>query len=488
MTLDPRTPVLVGVGTVQQHDDDFRRAEEALTLMTEAARRAGVDAGAAELLGRLDAVFVPDGTWGYGDPGRKVAAEVGSSGVHSVVARIGVLQQSLLSRAATGIAAGDLDVVLVVGGEAKFRARRAEAAGETASETDDDGVPDVSLEPAEPVLPAIEIERGLGLPANQYAVMESARRYARRVEPAAATDDLARWWSRFSAVAAANPDAWRRDVITAEDLAGATGANSMVATPYTRWHCSQWNVDQAAALLMCSHAMAERFGVAASQRVYPLVTVESNAAIHLSERAELHRSPAVRIAGERARELGGVALGSIRHRDLYSCFPVAVRIQLDELDLAAEPVPTVTGGMSFAGGPLNNSALMALAALARRLRGDPGSVGLATSISGMVTKFGLGTWSSEPPRDGLRAADVSDLVATRTATRCVQADYRGRAVVAGYTVQHDRGRPWLGVVVVDTPAGHRTVATTTDSATIAGMLTGEFCGSTVTVSGAEFHA
>jgi hypothetical protein len=77
--LDPRMPVLVGVGTAS---GDVEAAE----LMVRAARDAGVDSGAPVLLARVDRVVVPRGTWSYPDPGRLVAAAIGAPRAQTVLA------------------------------------------------------------------------------------------------------------------------------------------------------------------------------------------------------------------------------------------------------------------------------------------------------------------------------------------------------------------------------------------------------------------
>ncbi|MGI9589790.1 MAG: hypothetical protein ACR2P8_00365, partial [Myxococcota bacterium] len=63
MALDPRTPVLVGVGVVQQREEDPARAAEPLELMARALERAAEDAGSRALLERADAIRTPRGFW-----------------------------------------------------------------------------------------------------------------------------------------------------------------------------------------------------------------------------------------------------------------------------------------------------------------------------------------------------------------------------------------------------------------------------------------
>ena len=119
--------------------------------------------------------------------------------------------------------------------------------------------------------------------------------------------------------------------------------------------------------------------------------------VPVTERPELHRSPGFAHAGRAVADHVGMAPSEADHVDLYSCFPIAVRTQVLELGIDLDRDLTVTGGMTWAGGPLNNYVIQAAVKLTQVLRADPGSTGLLTSISGMITKQGASMWSSEPP-------------------------------------------------------------------------------------------
>ena len=121
---DPRTPVLVGAAAVQQREDDPRHAREPIELMIDALRRAADDAGSRALLAAADSIRVPRGFWEYSDPGRLIADRVGAAAARTQLAEIGVLQTTLFGGAAEAIASGAADVVLVTGGEAKYRSLR----------------------------------------------------------------------------------------------------------------------------------------------------------------------------------------------------------------------------------------------------------------------------------------------------------------------------------------------------------------------------
>jgi len=490
--VDARTPVLVGAGVAHQRAEDPAEAVEAVALMTTAVERAGVDAHAPSLLAQATAVFVPRGTWRYRDPGRIVADRVGAH-AQSVIAELGVLQSTPFSRACRAIASGDLDVAIVVGGEAKFRDLRSHITSTTVTDTvqDDDVEPDERIVPADEIIPAPERAAGFMSAPLMYSAVETALRTARGETVAQNARATAELWAAFSRTAADNPDAWRRDPVAPEFLEHPSAKNPMLAAPYTKWHCSQWNVDQAAGFVLCSTEAADRAGVPQERRVYPLAVAESNHMLAVSKRAELHRAPAARIGAERIAALTGIDVATADVVDLYSCFPVAVRIQAHELGLPvddpdARPL-SVGGGMTFGGGPLNNATFQALARMVPMLRDAPGTRGLLTFISGIITKHGVSVWSTAPPEhDGFAHADTSDEVAAGTPALEVVGDHEGVATIDAYTVAHDGGEPRYTTIVATTADRTRVVARNDDAGLAADMTADEWCGRDVAVTGDRF--
>ena len=481
--LDPQTPVLVGIGVVSRRCDDPRSAAEPFALMVEALEAAAVDAGSRALLADADSIRVPRGFWDYSDPGRLVADRLGAKSAHTGLAEIGVLQQTILTEACRAIAAGEEQVALVTGADARYRTRRAERLGVALRDTPQTGEePDRVWKPAGSLWADLEAQRGLVMPAHYYTIMESALRAARGQTIDAHRDTVASLWARMSEIAARNPHAWHRTPVCATSIREATAENPMIAFPYTKLHNSDWNVDQAAGLLLCSVAKARARGVPEDRWVFPLAGTESNHMLPLATRADLHRCPGIAVAGGRALELAERRVEEVAHLDLYSCFPAAVQIAALELGIPPERPLTVTGGMRFAGGPLNNYVLQATARMAEILRADPGAAGLVTSISGFLNKQGFGVWSTQPPRDGFRHADCSDAVAEATATRELVSDASGPARVAGYTVLFLGARAAKAIAVCDLPDGARTVCNTEDPALIDAMMREEFVGRTVRVT------
>jgi acetyl-CoA C-acetyltransferase len=479
MPLDSRTPILVGAGAVQQREDDPRKAREPIELMVDALRRAAEDAGDSSLPARASSIRVPHGFWDYSDPGRLIAERVGAVRARTQLAEIGVLQTTLFGGALEAIVSGAADVVLVAGGEAKYRALRAQITGHDAPSTPQiDCEPDEILRPAREIWSPLEESLGLMMPVTQYAMIENALRRAEGLGIGPHRDEIARLWADFSRAAAANPAAWDRAPHGAAELLGGGARNRLLAFPYAKLHNAQWNVDQAAGLIFTSVAAARAARIDESRWVFPLAVAESNHMVPLSERAELHRSHGFRIAGARALEHAGVAIDAIDHLELYSCFPVAVRVQARELGIDAGRRLTLSGGMAFAGGPLNNFVLQALVRMGDVLRRD-GGTGMLTAVSGMLTKPGVSIWSSRPPRRPCEWIDVSAQTAAATRTVEVAPDADGPATIATYTVQYDGGAPARAAVICDLPDGRRGLAVSDDPRLAAAMCEDEYCGRAV---------
>jgi acetyl-CoA C-acetyltransferase len=459
--------------------------------MIEAAVGAGEDAGAPALLGRLGTVAVPEGTWDLTDPGRAIAGAVGAAGARTILAEVGIPQQTAVGASIAAIAAGDLDVALVVGGEAMASRRRAERDGTALPgappPVEANGEPDDRWRPVGDLMDPAEVHAGIWAPVEQYACIENALRHAERRTLAEHFDEIAVLWERFNSVATANPDADFAEPRTFEQLRTPGADNRPLAFPYAKWHSTQWTVDQAAALLVCSAEAAVGAGVPTDRWVFPHVALESSHLVSLTRRADLYRWPAMQVLGMRAAAHLRRPLASIEHVECYSCFPVAVRIQQRELDLPVDGVPTVTGGMAFAGGPFNNFTYQATAAMVRRLREDPASSGLVTTVSGLLSKPGLAVWGARPAAGGVLVADHAADAAVATPTREVTGSADGEATIASFTVAYEGTEPTRTFVIADLPDGRRWVGTGHDRDLISAALRTEVIGTRVRIDGTECH-
>lgn len=484
--VDPRTPVIVGVGQLSQRVDQGAEALEPVDLIARAAEAASVDSGGRGVLAAVGSVRVVKMlSWRYRDPGALVAARIGATPHQTVYSTDGgQTPQALLNRTALDIAAGALDLALLCGGEAwrtrQAYRRRGEKPPWTTLDEEEPGPSTAEVFGRElDMVDSAEAARGLLLPVQMYAIFEVALRAAAGRSITDHRDHLGRLWSGFSQVAATNPHAWIRRPMTPDEVVTPTPTNRYIGYPYTLAMNSNNNVEQAAAVLVCSVERAEALGIPRDRWVFPLAGTEANDRAHVSQRNDLCSSPAIGAAGRALFETVGVGPDDLGPVDLYSCFPSAVQIAVAELGLAIDRPLTVTGGMNFAGGPWNNYATHAIASMVTTLRDEPGAIGLCTANGGFTTKHALGLYSTEPPAGGFRhtvaqAGADAGAAPGRTVT---PDDHEGGVEVEAYTVMHDRdGGREVGLVAARTPDGRRSWCSTRDADAMAALVEGECCG------------
>ena len=474
----PTDVVIAGVGASTRRADEEPRGG-APELMAEAARRAlgatGPGPVGAAAAGLVDQVVVAQGSWSLADPAALVAQACGIVGARTVLADLGVLQTSLIGRAVADVAAGRSRATLVVGGEARRRAGDRRRAGLEADETaQGEAVPDEHIRPAELVISRLEIDTGMVAAVEHYALIDSARSAAQGRSAAERRAEIDRLWRHQARGAADNPHAWEPD---AEARLADEGWGRPLASPYHARHVTQWNVDQAAAVLVTSAAAARAAGFDPAAVVEICTVIGSDLVVPVSERAEIGRCPAlVEIA--RAMDATAVPVAAVDHWDLYSCFPVAVELQAAELGLGIAP-PSRTGGMTFGGGPFNNAALGALVRLVEVVRAE-GGIGAVTALSGMATKQGVVVVAPAGAARGdigTRVIDVTTQVADATGRIDALAPTAvvGPATVAAATVAFGADGPSRALAVLDV-AGGRTLAASTNAAAMDHVLEGSAVG------------
>jgi acetyl-CoA C-acetyltransferase len=475
---EPTEVVIAGVGASTRRPDEEPRGD-ALGLMAEAARRAlgatGSGPASGAVAGLVDQVIVAQGSWSLADPAALVAQACGIVGARTVLADLGVLQTSLIGRAAADVAAGRSQATLVVGGEARRRAADRRRDGLEADESvQGDAVPDEHIRPAELVISRLEIDTGMVAAVEHYALIDSARSAAAGRSAAERRAEIDRLWLHHARGAADNPYAWEPD---AEARLADEGWGRPLASPYHARHVTQWNVDQAAAVLVTSAANARAAGFDPAAIVEISTVIGSDLVVPVSERADIGRCPA--LSGiARAMNATAVPVAAVDHWDLYSCFPVAVELQAAELGLPTAP-PSRTGGMTFGGGPYNNAALGALVRLAEVVQAE-GGIAAVTALSGMATKQGvvvMAPLGAARGGIGARVVDVTEQAADATGRIEAVAPTAvvGPATVAAATVVFDREGPIRALAVLDVPAG-RTLAASTDAASIDHVLAGVSVG------------
>lgn len=480
--LDPRTPVIVGVGQLNLDEGD---SPEPVDLLAEASRRALADAGSGRVLGAVESVrVVRILSRRYRDPAALVAERIGARPRHTATTTIGGQSpQVLIDRSAMEIHQGRVDVVLIGGAESWKTRARYQSRGERPPWETPPGERDPDEIVGHELSMVAEEEKALGLvmPTQFYPLFESALRANSGRSVADHGRDIATLWAGFSRVASSNPNAAIRRAMSASEIGTPGPGNRMVGFPYTKLMNSNASVDQAAALVMCSVERADALGVARDRWVFLHGAAEASDTPFVSNRAELWSSPAIRLAGRRALELAGVGADDLGPVDLYSCFPSAVQVAAAEIGLSLERDLTVTGGLTFAGGPWNNYVTHAVATMVSVLREDPESVGLCSANGGLLTKHAIGVYGARPPAGGTRVDDVGERVEAPPARRVVR-DHEGPATVEAYTVMHDReGQPETAFIAcrvdtADKAGAARSWATSREPDLLGAMTREEFVG------------
>jgi acetyl-CoA C-acetyltransferase len=464
MNLDPRTPVIIGVGQASERlDDPGYRRRSPVDLAADAAREALADTGidAAAVAAAIDTVA---GVRQFENSAPGARAPLGRSDNYprSVAGRIGarparaVLEvsggqapQHLVNEFAAVIAAGRAGTVLLFGSEAISTIKQYARAEDRPDFTEH---ADGSLEDRgyglRGMISRHQATHGLTDAPSQYALIDNARR-ARlkqtREEYAAAMGAL---FAPFTTVATANPHAASPVERSAAELVTPTEANRPIADPYTRYIVAREKVNQGAAVLLASVATAQRLGIPQGRWVF----LHGHADLRdrdLMDRADLSAGPASAMAVRHALAVADLEPGDLATIDLYSCFPAPVFNICDALGLRPDDPRglTLTGGLPFFGGAGNNYSMHAIAETVQRARRAPGSYGLVGANGGVMSKYSAGVYSTTPAAwTPDRSADLQAEIDSWTAPpQTRQPD--GWATIETYTIKHGRDGALTGIVI-----------------------------------------
>lgn len=474
MALHPRTPVIIGVGQITDRPTpqaNYLERPEPLDLMVSALERALEDTGAASPARRAleEIVAVGSFTWHPHDPALMVAHRLGINPRTRLTPTGGNIPQKLVHQTAQRVLSGDVDLVAVVGSEAMHAASLARKAGAKPNWTlqgDDVARPELVEEDRVPFT-AEEYTNGLTQPVDVYPLFENARRARLGWSISHQRERLGELWHNFAAVAATNPYAWVTTPPAADYIATPSTSNRMVSFPYTKLLVANLPVDMGAAYIIASYEKALSLGVRRDQMVFPLMGADATDHWFVSERPQFDASPAMSAIWSRLQEFGARA-DELSHIDFYSCFPTVVQTACDVVGLDAfdaERTPTLTGGLTFGGGPGNNYVTHSIAAMVERLRAHPGETGLVSALGWFSTKHAWGTYSTEPPSRDFQHASVQDVVDAQEKIVIRQED--GPVTVETYTVVHGRdGEPTRLVVAARHADGTRVWSKSEDPATM----------------------
>jgi acetyl-CoA C-acetyltransferase len=445
--------------------DEADAAPEPLGMWEHVARAAIDDVGTThDVLAELDHLGVVHcQAWAYDDPGHRLAERLGRTGIdHTASIIAGTSPQRLLDAAAERMRRGEISAALVVGAEALATRRRLTKAGEEPAWSYPSDLPPLPESVFREWYLPTELAHGLVPATHTFALLDQARWAARGGQDADRRRMVERF-SELSRIAAANPYAWFRTAVSPDELVSSAGGNRPIVTPYRKLMVAFPDVDMAAANLMVTHEVADRWGVPADRRVYLRGWGFERDAAHIAARQDLTSSPAMRAAQGDALRRAGLDVEQVDLFDLYSCFGSAVAFAADALGLADDdPRPlSLTGGLPYHGGPGSNYMGHSISHAVERLRRGDGSVAMVTGVGMHMTKHVAAVYAVEPgvAADAPDNAPQQNLVGEPDADRVVVASADGPVVVRAATVVHGRdGAPEKVLAICSLPDGHRCYA------------------------------
>lgn len=503
MSIDPRTPVVVGVGQAAERIDDADyRAMSPVELAAAAAQAALADCGANadQVASAIDAVVatrqfeisIPKAPAPLGKSNnfpRSVARLLGTEPARAVLDKVGGQgPQKLLTEFAGEIVAGTADVVLLCGSDATSTLRHFAKADNKPdfTETIDGQLEDRGFGLDEFVERYTVIHGLTGAPV-QYGLLENARRARLGLSTADYLQAMGELFAPMTKIAAKNPFSASPVERSVDELTTISTDNRMICDPYPRLLVARDQVNQGAAVLVMSVEAARRLGVPEGRWVYLHGHADMRAQ-RLLERPDLSAYPAAITATTEALEMAGIGFGDVAAMDLYSCFPVPVFAICDAFGLSADDPRglTLTGGLPFFGGAGNNYSMHAIAEAVASARSVPGQFTFVGANGGMMSKYAAGVYSTTAvPWKPDRSAELQARGDTAPAV-AVTESAEGPATIETYSVRYD----WetrTGIVIGRLDAdGTRFLATTEDDDLVALLSDGDPLGAAVTVHAFDY--
>lgn len=463
---DPkRIPVIIGCGQINDRAATGAEGLDSLELMVAASRAAGADAGEGVLdqtdwLGIVNQLSFPKLT-GTLIEGISSALGLSPHTARETPSPTGDSPILLINEAANAIGRGEANVALIVGAEAlrtagKRKAEAAAAAVASGKETKKGPYPKRA-----PITQEPRHHYGLITPTDVYPLFENAARARYGQTLAEAQAESGTIWAGMSDVAASNDNAWISQSRTASEIVEPTADNRPIAFPYTKFQVANAAVNQGAAVIVTSLAVAKAAGVSDDRIVY----VGKGAAAHEAEdplnRPDYASSASMAVSLTKTLELNALTASDFDHLEIYSCFPIVPKMARRVLSIPANRTMTMFGGLTFGGGPIGNYMTHAAASMVEALR-TSGTNGLLFANGGYATHNHTIVLTKTPQPAGTFPQDFdfqAEADALRGDVPDMLGNYSGPATLETYTILFDRkGTPKHGVVIARIDAGSRAIA------------------------------
>ena len=470
--------VVIGVSAIQQKGD-FENLDEALFLMDQAVKEALSDSGNKSIKDHIDEIRIPKGFWRYRDPGKWIAKNNDFKTIPTTyVTKIGVLQQNLINEACLKIENGEINASIILGGEARYKQLRSVIEKKEYFETKLDENPDFYIKAKEDLYGDEELEELGAMAVGYYATMETALRKNDNENIEEHQNNIASMYEEFSKVASNNEDAWLDHPYSKKEILETSKKNKMLAYPYNKLHCTSWNVNQSAALVICSEELADKLEIDNKKRVYPISSSENNHMIAIQQRPKLYESLGMIYAAKSINKMMEQLDIRLDAYDLYSCFPAAVKMFSKSLELGSESPKTITGSMPYAGGPLNSFVIHSTVKMIQKIRALEARHGLVTGVSGMMTKQSFCVWGKEYQEQFI-FDDVTERAKLDEKPVELSNIAEGEGEIIGYTIIEGSEHASKAVLYLDDEKKHRKVVSSLDKNFINLLMEEEWVGKKV---------
>jgi acetyl-CoA C-acetyltransferase len=471
---DDRIPVIVGIGEIVDRPKEITEGLEPLILLEQALRRAEQDSG-GKLLGEIGSLDIVNFlSWRYRDPEVALSQRLGIEPTHAYYGPVGGESPiRYLHEAAQRIARGECGVAAVCGAEAQSTATKAERAGVQPPWTPfAHDVPEPKRGAAFQRPMAVTL--GVFRPVTVYPFYEAASSAHWGQTPREAMAESGELWSRYSEVASQNPNAWLKRRFAPEEITTPTPDNRLIAWPYTKLQVANPTVNMGAAVLLTSLAKARAAGIAEDRLVHVWGGASAEEPRDYLVRDQFFQSHPQNAVLKAVMDLVGGDGKAFDAIELYSCFPCVPKMARRTLGLGRGVQPTVTGGLTFFGAPLNTYMTHAACAMVRKLRAGA-KLGLLYGQGGFVTKHHGLVLSRQPPQMPL-SQDTSvqaEADRHRGAVPDFVTEASGKGTIESFTVIYGRnGDAEHGVVMLRTEGNARALARVpaSDETTLAHLL------------------
>ncbi len=457
-----RIPVLVGASQLTNREKTEKQ-KNPVDFMAEACRMAAKDAAISDLDG-VDTICVVNCLSRILErPGEDLAKILGIESPKTYYSTVGAVSpQWFVNESAEKIYSGKAEVVLICGAESFYTKEKIPHFGHSLEYYVSNYKKSASMFTGDKRQPytSIEARYGLILPILMYPMFENALRayWGQSMEDHIL--ELSSFCSKFSEIASGNKYSWSREFRSAEDIATVTDENKMAAFPYTKAMCANMTVNQAAAVIMTNLERAEAYGISEDKMVFLRGSGAAEDNFLVSERPELWASPSVCEAVDLALADVSLSLDEIQFLDFYSCFPCVPRIVREMLKMSpSDPRPlTVTGGLTYFGGPGNNYTLHAICQMMDILRENPESFGMVHTISWFLSKNSIGIYSAKPGANPWTPRDSKKKPIKYPAVNVVDKA-EGKGTVESFVVTYNRhGQPKDAIIMGRDQSGNRFIA------------------------------